>query len=359
MSASLVYLLQDILRQHLPALSKPKSFVLAAFCIGMALAQRCKLRAIAEHLHPLGKPNTVERRLQRFLSQGKLPLPLVQLQLTRWVVRCCVRHRAVLLVDETCLGEHLRVMVVCLAYQQRAIPLAWQCYPPEQYPQGGQVALVLALLDRIAPALAGVAEVVVEADRGIGCSPKLLEGIASRGWYYLVRVQSSVRLRLEDGTEVSFGEQVPRGQSWQAACRAFKKHGWLECRALGYWGEESQEAWLLVTNHPKVGAQAYGERMWEELSFRDMKSGMWQWQSSRVWVASHADRLWLVMAVGYVLMLFCGMLGQRELCWRRGVHRGREYRWSLFGLGVRLWSYWVRAGSGGLLLGACRGCGWL
>lgn len=356
MSASLVYQFQDMLRQHLPALSKPKSLVLAAFCLGMALAQRCKLRAVAQQLYTLGTPNTVERRLQRFLSRGRMDMATLQQQLAKWVLSRCICGRAVLLVDETSLGDHLRVMVVCLAYAGRAIPLAWECYLPEQYPAGGQVALVLQLLDRVAPALAGVAEVVIEADRGIGCSPKLLEGIAQRGWCYLMRVQSSVRLLLEGGEEVEFGQQVRRGERWQAECYAFKKHGWLQCRALGYWGEDAEEAWLLVTNHAQIEAWSYAQRMWEELAFRDLKSGGWQWQSSHVWQPSHAQRLWLVMAVAYVLMLLLGLLAKQEREWLRGVHRGRDFRWSLFQLGIHVYSYWVRTDAGVRLLLACRVC---
>lgn len=167
MSASLVYHFQDMLRQHLPALSKPKSLVLAAFCLGMALAQRCKLRAVAQQLSVLGTANTVERRLQRFLSRGRMDMAILQQQLAKWVLSLCVCGRAVLLVDETSLGDRLRVMVVCLAYAGRAIPLAWECYLPEQYPAGGQVGLVLQLLDRIAPVLEGVPEVVIVASAAV------------------------------------------------------------------------------------------------------------------------------------------------------------------------------------------------
>lgn len=357
MSASVVYLYRDILRQYLPSLSKPQSLVLAAFCLGMALAQRCNLRPIAEQLHILGTANTVERRLQRFLSGGKLCLSTLQRQLAHWVVSRCVQGRAVLLVDETCLGNHLRVMVVCLAYRGRALPLAWECYLPDQYPAGGQVALVLGLLERIAPALQGVPEVVVEADRGIGCSPRLLEGIARRGWYYLMRVPSSVRLLLEEGREVCFGEQVRRGECWQASgCYAFKKGGWLRCRALGCWRVDAGEAWLLVTNHPQVEAWHYAQRMWQELAFRDLKSGGWQWQRSRVWHPAHAQRLWLVMAVAYALMLWLGEWAQQERQWLRGVQRGAQCRWSLLQLGLRVFGYWMRVGAGWRLLLCCMGC---
>lgn len=88
-----------------------------------------------------------------------------------------------------------------------------------------------------------------------------------------MRVQSSVRLLLAGGEEVEFGQQVRRGARGQAECYAFKQHGWLRCRALGYWGEDAEVAWLLVTNHAQIGAWSYAQRMWEELAFRDLKSG--------------------------------------------------------------------------------------
>jgi hypothetical protein len=50
-----------------------------------------------------------------------------------------------LLIDETSLQEHLKVMAVGLAYRGRAIPLVWWGYRPEAWPMG-QVALILTLL---------------------------------------------------------------------------------------------------------------------------------------------------------------------------------------------------------------------
>ncbi len=50
-------------------------------------------------------------------------------------------QRLTLLVDETALHDRLRVRAVCLAYHGRALPMAWECYPPNAYPEGGQGAL--------------------------------------------------------------------------------------------------------------------------------------------------------------------------------------------------------------------------
>ncbi len=100
----------------------------------------------------------------------------------------------VLLVDETSLQAHLKVMVVSLAYRGRALPLAWWCYRNEAWPMG-QVPLTTTLLRQIAPHVPPACPVLVQADRGIGCSPGLLTAIEALGWYFLVRVQRTLHPR--------------------------------------------------------------------------------------------------------------------------------------------------------------------
>jgi len=184
--------------------------------------------------------------------------------------------------------------------------------------------------------------VVVEMDRGLGNSPTLLRAIAGRGWYYLVRVTGRVRLRLSDGREVAFREVVARrGQRWRGAVRAFQTAGWLECWALGVWEARYHEPWLLLTNWPQAPSDQYGWRMWEELAFRDFKSGGWQWQKSRVTDPAHANRLWLVLALAYAWVVSLGTQVLQRPRWWRELTRGRRAQHSVFALGLRLLTRWV------------------
>ena len=71
---------------------------------------------------------------------------------------------------------------------------------------------------------------MVEADRGIGNSPKLLRAMEDRGWHYLVRVTRAVRVKLDDGVTVPIGSLISQeGDSWEGEVSAFKKAGWLKC----------------------------------------------------------------------------------------------------------------------------------
>lgn len=331
--------------RHLPQLSKPQALGLAAFSLGVALARRCTLSVVAEALPWLGKPDTVERRLQRFLDNQQIAWQAGAQAVAAWVMgRLAATGLVVLLVDETSLQDKLKVMAVSLAYRGRAIPLAWWCYRQNEWPMG-QVALIMTLLQWVAPALPPGCRVLVQADRGIGTSPALLQAIHKRGWYYLVRVQGHVRLMLADGRAIPFASLVPKaGQRWGGWVDAFKKAGWVRCWAIGQWKARYDQPWLLLTNWPEAQGNWYGLRMWEELAFRDFKSTGWQWQRSHVWDPDHANRLWLVMALAYVWALSLGTRVIRTKALRRELTRGRGWRRSVFHLGLRMLKRWIELG---------------
>jgi hypothetical protein len=327
---------------HMPHLSRPQGLVLAAFSLGLALARRCTLSVVAESLPCLGKPDTVERRLQRFLSNEKITRQECCQALACWVLTSlAATDLVVLLVDETSLKERMKVMAVSLAYRGRAIPLAWWCYHQEAWPMG-QVELITTLLKWVAQGVPQGSTVLVEADRGIGTSPELLRKIEALGWYYLVRVQGQVHLRLAQGQEVPFRTLVPkRGKRWQGAVYAFKKAGWLPCWAEGQWPAKYQEPWLLLTNYPPAQGRWYGLRMWEELAFKDFKSSGWQWQRSHVWDPERADRLWLVMALAYGWMISLGTRVVRAPKLLKELSRGKRWQHSVFHLGLRFLKRWI------------------
>lgn len=332
----------NVVRQSFDGLSKPQAKGLAFFSLGMAWARSCNLLKVAEKLSFLGLLPAVEQRLQRFLSNPAIDWKRGAMCLTDWVFQKLFSCKAwrnkylVLLVDETSLNEYLKVMCVALAYRGRAIPLAWWCYHQNHYPMG-QVELINHLLGLVAPFLPKKAKILVEADRGIGCSPELLQAILRRKWFFLTRVQSEVTLHLSDGREVTFGQMVPRpARLWSQEVLAFKKAGWLRCRALGYWKVGAKEPWLLVTNCPEARIDDYRVRMWEESAFRDLKSNGFNWQQSRVRKPEHANLLWLVMAVAYAWAIGLGTQALSKPSLWRQVARGNNSRTSVFQVGLRL-----------------------
>jgi hypothetical protein len=212
----------------------------------------------------------------------------------------------ILLVDETHLGDHLSMMMVGVAYEHRCIPLAWRCYQPDDYPAEGQVQLIAQLLHIVDEGLPEGCWPLLQADRGIGTSPDLIEEVERLGWRYLFRVQGTSKLVKADGTDYALREVVEPGEIWSAQGRVFKQRGQIPAYARVIWEEGQEEPWALVTNDPALSGHEYAIRMWQEASFKDLKSGGWQWDRSHVWMPAHADRLMLILSLAYAWVLTLG-----------------------------------------------------
>lgn len=81
------------------------------------------------------------------------------------------------------------------------------------------------------------------------------------------------------------------------------------------------EPWILVTNDPSLSGYEYAQRNWQEQSFRDLKSGGWQWSQSRVWCPEHMSRFIVILVVAYGGVLG---IGSYAIHWNRARSLTRE-----------------------------------
>jgi hypothetical protein len=335
MSYPQLYQWFDEIVQHLPSLNRWQSKRLVIFALGVILAERCSLSKVAEYLPWFGRADSLERRFQRFVSDVHLLVGRVQQEWVRWVLKAYESGVLVLLVDETKLSDHLSVMLVGLAYQSRCIPLVWRCYRADAYPAEGQVEMIRGLLERLHLAFPRPMYPILQADRGIGTSPKLIQRVQGLGWNYQFRVQGTVRLRTRRGKSMALQQLVKPGESWSGWGQVFKKAGWLPSYVQVYWEIGQRQPWCLVTN-THLSAHHYGIRVWQEEGFRDLKSGGWQWQRSQVWQPAHAERLILVLTLAYAWVLTQGTwLTYEDAQTQAEVYDPDPERYSLFRLGLR------------------------
>jgi hypothetical protein len=339
MSLEELYHWQRVVRRAFGFLGCWQVLGLALYSYGVVVARQCAPSRVAEKLALLGKADTVQRRLERFLHNSRIDWQHCCQAWSGWVLSNYSAQRLILLVDETKLGEHLSMMVVGLAYGGCCIPLAFWCYLPKQWPMK-QVALIETLLRWIAPGVPLGIIPLVQADRGIGTSPDLLRRIEPMGWYFEVRVQKNTRLRREGQADCPLAALVSQaGQTWRGQGQVFKKAGWLEGQVLVVWGQAYAECWCLVSNCPWVTGWDYAVRYWQESGFRDLKSDGWQWQCSRIWTPAYANRLLLVLSLAYAWILTLGTLVYTDHDLAQCVTKGRKASYSIFRLGLRLWEH--------------------
>ncbi len=334
MNLEALYNWQGTIREMMHELGYWQSLTLAMYSLGMVLARQSAPSKVAEKLGVLGKPDTVQRRLERFVDNARLNWQSCCIAWSRWVLSRYSGKRLIVLVDETKLGQHLSVMMVGLAYRSCCVPLAWWAYDPKVWPMG-QVALIATLLRWVAQALPMGSIPLVQADRGIGTSPELVRVIEKMGWYYLFRVQKSVVMR-HKGQERPLKHLVNApGQAWCGTGQVFKKDGWLDTTVWVVWAVGYTDFWCLITNDPAAFSRAYAIRYWQEAGFRDLKSDGWQWHTSRIWSPDHANRLLLVMAFATAWMLTLGAFAFDDPDLKPHFTKGQGQTYSLFRLGLR------------------------
>lgn len=324
------------IKQHLPHLGQWQAMVIGMYSLGIMVARHCAPSRVSEKLACMGKPTTVQRRLERFVDNCRVEVEACCQAWSRWLLNHWQGARIVLLVDETKLGQHLSVMVVGVAYRSGCIPLAWWCYQPDAWPMK-QVVLIQTLLEWVAPGIPAGVIPLVQADRGIGCSPALVKVVQDMHWHFLFRVQKSTRLKTTSGKIHALGDLVHPGESWSGRGQVFKKAGWIDLSVHLIWDSGYRDLWCLITNDPTLCGRTYTQRAWQEASFRDLKSDGWQWQASRIFTPAHADRLLLVMTLAYALTLTAGSLAlARPDTYPVAKFSRSRTPFSLFRLGLRL-----------------------
>ena len=147
-------------------------------------------------------------------------------------------------------------------------------------------------------------------------------------------MQGQTRFQLPDGSQVALQDVVGPGGRFSARGKAFKKAGWLPAIAHVIWDRPYRQAWCLVTNCADLWAHLYATRYWQEAAFRDLKSDGWQWQTSRVFLPTHANLLRLVLSVAYAFVLSLGTLAFEEPALAQRV---LNKRCSVFRNGLPLW----------------------
>ena len=73
----------------------------------------------------------------------------------------------------------------------------------------------------------------------------------------------------------------------------------MACTLLANWDPKYKDPCLIVTDLPPTEADVnwYKLRSWIESEFKDVKSGEFQWQRTRMSDPGRAERLWLILAV--------------------------------------------------------------
>jgi len=277
------------------------------------------------------------RRLSRLLNNPAIRVREWYEPIAREWLETQFRHMGEirLIVDGTKVGFGHQLLIVCLAYRKRAIPIAWTWV---KHVRGHSSARKqLALLAYVRKLIPKGAPVFLVGDCEFG-SVAVLRQLDRWRWFYVLRQKSDTGVWFDEpGGWQPFGTYIhkPSQSIWL-------ERGYLTVKEiyptnlLIHWQVGEKEPWCLATNLPdrSMALRFYRHRMWAEEMFGDFKKHGFDLEATMLRHFERLSRLTLAVALLYVWLI---SIGTRTI--RNGlrvlVDRTDRRDLSIFQIGLR------------------------
>jgi hypothetical protein len=305
--------------------------------IGIYLSRSVCMSKVACKIPGEAKLTSATRRLSRLLDN-----PAIRVR--RWYepiacqwLEAQFQHigEIRLIVDGTKIGFGHQLLIVCLAYRKRSIPIAWTWAKHVRgHSSAGKQLALLAYVRKLLPKGAAV---FLIGDTEFG-PVEILRQLDSWRWFYVLRQKTitQVWLKEQQGWQ-GFGSFVQKpGQSvWLERCCLAESHIY-PVNLLAHWEIGEKEPWCLATNLPdrRMALTYYARRMWIEEMFGDFKKHGFDLESTMLRHFLRLSRLTLAVALLYVWLISVGGRTIRDGL-RHLVDRIDRRDLSIFQIGLR------------------------
>jgi hypothetical protein len=325
------------LRQLCPSERITRLRTFAALMVGILRSKSVQLSRIALTIPGQAKETSIVRRLERLLANEALQVRAWYAPIARSWLQSQARTTGEvrLIIDTTKVSFAHQQVMVALAFQRRAIPIAWTWRVGAKGHSPARVQI--ALLSYVRSLLPQDVPVLIVGDSEFE-SGELQAHLDAWRWGYVLRqkpnnqVQGAEQLHWQ-----AFGALVKHaGQSvWLAGARLTHKHA-RQVNLLAHWGMGEKDPWLLATNLPTrcAALRAYRRRMWLDELFGDLKGHGFDLEGSHLRHFARLSRLTLAVVLLYDWLVTTGArVIKRGL--RQQVDRHDRRDLSIFQIGLR------------------------
>jgi hypothetical protein len=305
--------------------------------IGIYLSRSVCVSKVAGKIPGEAKLTSATRRLSRLLDNPAIRVREWYEPIARQWLEAQFRSigEIRLIVDGTKIGFGHQLLIVCLAYRKRSIPIAWTWAKHVRgHSNAGKQLALLAYVRKLIPSGAAV---FLVGDCEFG-SVAVLRQLDRWHWLYVLRQKSDTGVWFDEkGAWQTFGSYIHKpGQSiWLGrGCLTAKEI--YSVNLLAHWEIGEKEPWCLATNLPdrRMTLTYYARRMWIEEMFGDFKKHGFDLESTMLRHFLRLSRLTLAVALLYVWLISVGGRTIREGL-RHLVDRVDRRDLSIFQIGLR------------------------
>lgn len=283
------------------------------------------------------------KRVDRFVGNRRVVVSDAMQGVIAKLVGRLGERALVVALDWTEFRQFHTLSLVAVA-EGRGVPLLWATYEEWELYKS-QNNLEEGLLRLFRTLVPEEVFVILLADRGFGRT-ELARTCQELRFHYVIRISPDVWIEAK-----AFGGKLLDFPVKKGICRMLKhvqyrKENPLEQHVVVCWKrglpKDRDECWFLMTDldwSARTLVSLYGRRMTIEQVFRDQKNRRNGWSLRDVQVRSieRFDRLLLVLALAYLLLMGLGYYARRYYCPSTWSTTSRPGQSSAFGIGRAVW----------------------
>jgi Transposase DDE domain len=296
-----------------------QSKTLAVLATAVLAVERISLAAIGRQVEGTTAKHGI-KRVDRFLGNNRFSVGEGMQGLIQRLLRRHGRQALVVALDWVEV-RNFHTLALVQVGPGRGLPLLWASYPEwELYKsQNNLEEGLLRLLRTLVP---DSVPVILLADRGFGRT-EMARLCQHLGFHYVIRIAPDVWVRCRRFHGKLLDYPVKKGICHRLRAVAYRRHHPVQQHVVIHWRrglpKERDECWFLMTDLDWSGrtlVELYGQRMTIEQVFRDQKNRRagWALRNLQVTQARRLDRLLLVLAYAYVLLVGVGHYCRAQFC---------------------------------------------
>jgi hypothetical protein len=304
--------------------------------VGIYQGRSVCLSRVAGKIPSAAKLLSSVRRMSRLLDNPAIRVREWYEPIAREWLQAQFRHvgEIRLIVDGTKVSFGHQLLIVCLAYRKRAIPIAWTWVKPVGHSTAAKQLALLAYVRRLIPKGAAV---FLVGDCEFG-SVAVLRQLDGWHWFYVLRQKAFAGVWFcEKSSWRPFDSYIQKpGQSIWLGSRYLTAQEIYPVNLLVHWEVGKKGPWCLATNLPDelMSLQFYRLRMWIEEMFGDLKKHGFDLERTMLRHFERLSRLTLAVVLLYVWLVSIGTRTVRDGL-RALVDRTDRRDLSIFQIGLR------------------------
>lgn len=323
------------------ALRLSQAKTLAELVVGSVRVGRVSLPAIAAELHSSTTLKHGIKRVWRFTANSRIEISTAM----QGVIERLTRRRREPLVVALDWVEvrSFHTLAAVAVLPGRSIPLLWASYPEWELHKS-QNNLEEGLLRLLRTLIPVSVPLILLADRGFGRT-ELARTCQQLGLHYVIRITPDVYIRCARYRGKLLDYPVKRGMRRVLKGVEYRRQQPVIQHVAVLWKrrlpKHRDEPWFLMTDldwPATTLANLYSQRMTIEEMFRDHKSRRngFALRNTRIQHADRFDRLLLVLALAYILLVGIGHYARLRYCPSNWCSNTRQSECSVFTIGRRM-----------------------